>query len=78
MAASYNNIGWVYNSRGEYGEALDQHGRALEIQIRVLGQDHPSVAKSNYNIALLGKGRQETGKARQLFFEWERIYATIF
>ena len=51
VADSYNNIGTVYYSQVKYEEALVQHRRALEIETRVLGQDHPSAATSPYNMA---------------------------
>jgi len=41
VAASYSNIGNVYNSQGQYEQALEYHQKALEIFIKVSGQDHP-------------------------------------
>ena len=49
----------------------------IDIKTRVFGQDRPNVANSKYNIALLHKGRHETEKARQVFLECEKIYATV-
>ena len=67
----------VYNRQEKYEEALVQWQKALQVVLAVYGQDHPGVAKSKYNIALLHKGRQETEKARQLFLECEKIYAAV-
>ena len=50
----------VYNSQGKYEEALEYYQKSLDIKIRVVGQDHPSVADSKYNLALLHKKRKET------------------
>ena len=44
----------------------------------VLGSDHPNVADSKYNMALLHKGRSETDRARQLFSECQEIYAQVY
>jgi len=46
VAASYNNIGMVYDSQGKYEEALEVYQKALEIRTRVFGSDHPDVANS--------------------------------
>ena len=43
---SYGNIGIVLQSMGKLEEALVQHHKCLEIQIRVLGHEHLDVATS--------------------------------
>ena len=57
--------------------------KSLDIRISVFGtenhvSDHPSVADSKYNMALLHKRRNETERARQLFLECEQIYAKVY
>ena len=47
----YNNIGEVYRSLGDFEKALFHHEKALEIRTRVVGQDHPDVGMSYYNLA---------------------------
>ena len=42
MADTYNNIGVVYEEKGDLENALLQHQRALEIRTRVFGQEHRS------------------------------------
>jgi tetratricopeptide (TPR) repeat protein len=78
VAKSYLGIGNVYDSQGQYERALENHQKALEIFIKVCGQDHPSVADSKYNLALLHKKRKETDIARQLFLECEQIYTIVY
>ena len=51
MAKSFNNIGLVYEKKGDYENALVQHQKALEIRTRVFGSDHPDVATSYQNLA---------------------------
>ena len=50
MAASYSNIGVVYQEKGDLENALLQHQRALEIRTRVFGSEHPDVAMSYQHI----------------------------
>ena len=58
---SYNNIGLVYNTQGKYEEALEYYQKSLDIEIRVVGGDHPDVATSFNNIGEVYwmKGDQE-------------------
>ena len=49
-AASYNNIGFVYNLLGDYDKALEYYSKALAIREKVLGREHPSTATSYNNI----------------------------
>ena len=50
MAISYNNIGGVHDKKGEYDKALEHYQKALAIQLKQLGPEHPSVATSYNNI----------------------------
>ena len=50
VATSINNIGAVYEKKGDYENALVQHQKGLEIRTRVFGSDHPAVAGSYTNI----------------------------
>ena len=43
---SYNNLGTLHSELGETDEAKDYYKRALEIQLKNLGQQHVDVAKS--------------------------------
>jgi len=42
VAASYSNIGLVYDSQGRYEEALVQYQQALAVFLAVHGQEHHS------------------------------------
>ncbi len=46
VAKSYLGIGNVYDSQGQYEQALEYYQKALEINIKVSGKDHLDVAKS--------------------------------
>ena len=51
VATSFDNIGLVYQEKGDIENALVQHQKALEIRTRVFGSDHLDVAKSYNNIS---------------------------
>lgn len=53
MAATLNNLAVLYGKRGKYKEAEPLCQRALEIREKVLGTNHPDVAKQLNNLALL-------------------------
>ncbi|CAF3673503.1 unnamed protein product [Rotaria sordida] len=63
LAASYNNIGLVYNNMGEYSKALSSYERSLEIQKIALPPNHPDFAQSYNNIGMvyynMGEGKDE-------------------
>ena len=44
MAATLGNLGNAYYSLGDYAKARDLQERALAIQERANGRDHPNVA----------------------------------
>ncbi len=58
-AALLNNLGVLAWARGDWPAAIDTHTRALVIRRRVLGPDHPLLARSlsNLGTALKGAGR---------------------
>lgn len=53
VAATLNNLAVLYGKRGKYKDAEPLCKRALEIREKVLGKDHPDVAKQLNNLALL-------------------------
>ncbi len=61
VAASFNNIGAVYDKKGDLENALVQHQKALEIRTRVFGSDHPGRGRL---IPKSGCGVPEAGKPR--------------
>ena len=69
MAASYSNIGNVYNRQGQYERALEYYQKALEIDIKVSGQEHPDVAASKENIGLVFEAMGRKSQAKQMFTE---------
>lgn len=60
VAATLNNLAVLYGKRGKYKEAEPLCKRALEIREKVLGKDHPDVAKQLNNLALLCQNQVRT------------------
>ncbi len=52
-AASYNNIGIVYDNLGDYDKALEFKNKALEMFKAVLGENHSDTAMSYNNIGVV-------------------------
>eukprot|EP00069_Balaena_mysticetus_P008369 bmy_05898T0 len=76
VAATLNNLAVLYGKRGKYKEAEPLCKRALEIREKVLGKDHPDVAKQLNNLALLC---QNQGKYEEVEYYYQRaleIYQT--
>ena len=78
MATSFNNIGNVYEEKGDLENALVQHQKALEIRTRVFGSDHPEVAASKENIGLVFEKMTKKSEARQMFTEAAGIRRKVF
>ena len=43
----------VYRAQGKHNEAAAMHQKALAIQLKTLGEEHPSVATTYHNLALV-------------------------
>ena len=63
VLTGYNNIGEVYNKKGEYDKALEYHQKSLDIKLKQLGSNHPSLAISYHNIGLVYNIKSEHDKA---------------
>ncbi len=53
MAASLNNLAELYRAQDRYAKAEPLYERALGISEKGLGPDHPHVAASLNNLAVL-------------------------
>ena len=53
LASTYNNIGNVYYSMGEYVKALSSHEQALAIKQQSLPSNHPDLSLTYNNIGLV-------------------------
>ena len=69
----------VYNKQGKYDKALEYYEKSLVIKLKKLGDDHPSVADTKYNLALLYKIKLDNKvEAKKLFEDCVRIYTTAY
>jgi len=65
VATILNNLALLYQSQGKYPEAEPLYKRALKIYEKVLGAEHPAVARVLQNYArLLGKIGQRMRRSR--------------
>ena len=67
----------LYYSQGRYGEAEPLYQEALAMRKRLLGDEHPDVATSLNNLALLYNNQGRYGEAEPLYQEalamWKRL-----
>ena len=63
----YNNIGFVYDSLGNYDKALEYYKKSLNIDLKTYGENHPSVATSYNNIGAVYKSLGNYDKAIEYF-----------
>ncbi len=74
VAASYNNIGAVYDTQGKNEEALEYYQKSLDIKIRVVGGDHPDVAASYTNIGIVYGNKGDRAAATEMYTKAYHIY----
>ena len=51
--SSYDNLGTVYRSLGDFQQVKDSHARALDIRLKQLGPEHVDVATSYNNLGIV-------------------------
>ena len=59
------NLGHIFQSQGNFNEALEQFERSLSINEGIFGKNHPKVAFDNYDIGILYKDSGNQVKARE-------------
>jgi len=65
-AASYKNLGELYQAMGDYGKAEPLYEKALAIDREVLGEKHQDTAQSYSNLGQLYQDMGDYGKAEPL------------
>ena len=68
-AASYNNIGLVYDNLGDYDKALEYYLKALAICEKALGLEHPDTATTYNNIGLIYDRLGDYNKALEYYLK---------
>ena len=74
VATSYNNIGSVCDSQGRYEEALQEYEKGLKIRLDKLHHEHPEVAISKFNMAILLGNMDKKAESKQMFREAADIF----
>ena len=78
MADSYNNLGLVYGSQGDYHKAIEHHTKSLSIRLKTLGAEHPHVANSYNNLGLAYNYQGGYPKAIEYYEKCLPIYLKTF
>ena len=63
----YNNIAGVCIAQGDYFKAWECYQKALEIQVKILGSDHPDTAATYNNIALVYQAQGDYVRALKFY-----------
>ena len=71
-ASSYYNIGLVHSNKGEYDKALEFLHKALAIDLKHHGKDHPDVATTYVNIGSTHYLKAFHGKVRDKKAEYDK------
>jgi len=77
VATTYNNIALVHDKQGKDEMALELYDKSLAIKIKALGEDHPSVADSKYDMAGSLAKQGELARAGVLVRESAAIYSKV-
>jgi tetratricopeptide (TPR) repeat protein len=67
--SSLNNLAWLYDAQGRYGEAEPLYLEALQASREALGPRHPDTLRSLNNLAELYQAQGRFGKAEPLYLE---------
>lgn len=67
MASTYNNIGVVWDNKGDYDKALEYYQQSLDIELKTLGEWHPDVVTSYNNMGLVWQNKGEYDKALEYY-----------
>ena len=78
VAGSYNNIGGVYDSQGDYVKALEMYQQSLKIYLAIFGETHPNVATSYNNIGVVYDFQGDYVKALEMYQQSLKIDLAIF
>jgi len=68
----------VYKSQGHYERALEYYQKSLDIKIRVVGSEHPDVAKSRNGI---GNVLKRMGKPEEALVQYQKaleVFLTVY
>jgi len=70
---SINNLAFLYNSQGRYGEAEPLYKRCLQLSEEVLGPKHPDTLTSINNLSELYRSQGRYGEAEPLYKQFLQL-----
>jgi tetratricopeptide (TPR) repeat protein len=70
---SRNNLANALHAQGKNNEAEQEHRAVIKVRERVLGAEHPDVARSCYNLALCLKAQQKLPEALAFMQRAEQV-----
>ena len=76
MRSDYNNLAVLLKDQGKYAEAEPLFRRAIEIDEKALGKDHPDVANDYNNLAGLLQDQGKYAEAEPLYRRAIEIFQT--
>jgi tetratricopeptide (TPR) repeat protein len=69
IATSYNNIGGIYDNKGDNEKALEYYYKSLEIRKETLPPNHPDIATSYNNIGFIYSKKGDNDKALEYYYK---------
>ena len=67
------SIASLYYSQGKYAEALEYHNKSLEIDLRVVGPDHPHVASTYKSSRVIYRQQAKYPEALEMYAKCLKI-----
>ena len=67
LGSSLNDLAVVYDDQGKYGDAEPLYKRALAVDEKALGPNHPDVARDLINVAAMYDRQGKYGDAERLY-----------
>jgi eukaryotic-like serine/threonine-protein kinase len=78
VSAVLDDLATVYTREQQWSLAKQTYERSLEIDRRVLGDDHPRVAKRFNNLAIVAQNMGDLPRAEHLYRESIRLHERIY
>ncbi len=78
VATLLNNLGLAWEGKGEYDKANEYYKKALQIDLKVLGENHPNVAREYNNLGWTWASKGEYDKAIEYYKKALQIDLKVF
>ena len=78
FAAAHNNLGLVWNDKNKHNKAIECFEKALEIDLKIFGQEHPDIARDYNNLGGAWYVKDEYTQAIEYFEKALEIGLRVF